>query len=279
MSITTTILTSMGSGFDTYGRYSNLSGHGSEVTMHYENINTYQPVIKFDLSGMGSVTVLAVTFRVYSDGGYLGDVRLDKINDAFYNSYVESSNYNWSDHTPTVTNIGTITPGSAVNWKEWTSAAFPGLITTVQGWIDSPVSNNGFLIATMANPSVGYFRTKENGIGAYAPQLIIEFEALETGKIQTVLAATGESDALVLAETGKPQTLLAAIGEADTQSMIETAKTQMLTAIIAESEVITRIETGLLLLMKAWIVSRFPWAFSEVDIKTATFSERRNINT
>ena len=349
----TTILTSTGSGLDTYGYYTNASEHGSETTMLHKNQNTHQPIAKFDVSSLAGHTVLGVRFRIYMEAGgsYVNYPRLDQINDAFYNAYTESDIYNWTAHAPTVIQIGQINVSTTEGWKEWNSASLPDLITAVQNWIDGIVSNNGFLLATTAETVADnggrQYRTKEYGDGTYAPQLIIEYiKYNERGRIQTVLATAakineaqaqneqgktqtipvvadgtdtqamtdagriqaavttaGEHDAYISAEQerltvglaitaelvhhiirGEAGRLVATamvLGGTDTQAMLDTGKILTANMVNGRSfgETQTMVETGALLLMKAWIVSRFPWAFSEVDLKTATFSERRNINT
>ena len=327
LTILTTILTSDGAGFDTYGYYDNAADRGSETTTIQYNQGTYQPILKFDLPSLAGKAIMSATLRVYMEANGDSDVEvgLAQINDPYYDAFVESSIYNWnalSGHTPTLNpNIGVVGVGYTEGWKEW---SFPGLSAAVQEWVDGSLTNNGFVLTTTGiwdSFNNRQFRTKEYGDGSYAAQLVVEWTTynetariqtiavttsgtdiqslaetgkdltilsthgeadvqshIETGKLQSILSVQGEADIYSSNETGKELTILSVQGEADTQSHIETGKLQSIAAIVTETDILTIVETGALLLMKAWIVSRFPWAFSEVDLKTATFSERRNIN-
>ena len=306
-----TITVAATGGYDTYGYYGNVVSRGSENTIVHMNENTKKPIVKINLSSLLSgITVDSVSFYAEMIASGTGNhfIILQEITDSNYANYGEATIFNWYSNAPaSVTAIGELNVSNTAGLKTWDSDDFPALITTVQGWIDNPATNYGFILATSGTFTADgatdrQFYSKEGGGGHYIPSLSItyHYEYDETAKIQTIGVITSGSDAQSMVETGKELTILSTQGgtdnysanetgrvltilstqgEADIQSMVETGKLQSIAAIVTESDILTMVETGALLLMKAWIVSRFPWAFSEVDLKTATFSERRNINT
>jgi len=147
---------------------------------------------------------------------------------AAFCSYVAATTYAWtSEHCDTIGNLAERFDNKN---STYCSLAVADLLLATAG----PTGESGATPTTGQNNG-GILLALKPGATVYD----------ETGKLQTVLAVQGRSDAQGMSETAKVQNILTAQGRSDMQSMLETAKMQVVLVAQGESDGFLFNETGL----------------------------------
>ncbi|MCK4784088.1 MAG: DNRLRE domain-containing protein, partial [Desulfobacteraceae bacterium] len=135
--------------------------------------NEWAAYFKWNLSSLQNCTILSATARFYCSE-YLGNLMTPEVYEVT-SSWSESPCPTWYTKPgkggPDIGHDDLDSPG-------WFEVDGSGLVSIVQGWVDSPSTNHGLVICHDAygDVRVAGFRTKEYSGGAYTAELIVTCE-------------------------------------------------------------------------------------------------------